>query len=223
MEIRKFIPDQPPIDRRGKVGIRILEGSKEKKTELSEAERMEQERKDYFDFSGDCGRSAYAELTNDEDGIKYPHLENTVKHGALYFGHTNFKPENPVNHPTEYIDAFKKFIEQSQEDVAKADPIKPEEIEEMIKKNFYYTSSVDGNDYNLTAENWPYHNFKGKKENYESRIKEAKTTLKEFGEAAMEAGDNKTYELVQNVLKTLETDEGKDDKVININDIRQAA
>ena len=97
------------------------------------------------------------------------------------------------------------------------------EIEEMIKKNFYYTSSVDGNDYNLTAENWPYHNFKGKKENYELRIKEAKTTLKEFGEAAMEAGDNKTYELVQNVLKTLETDEGKDDKVININDIRQAA
>jgi len=134
MEIRKFIPDQPPIDRRGKVGIRILEGSKEKKTELSEAERMEQERKDYFDFSGDCGRSAYAELTNDEDGIKYPHLENTVKHGALYFGHTNFKPENPVNHPTEYIDAFKKFIEQSQEDVAKADPIKPEEIEDFTNK-----------------------------------------------------------------------------------------
>jgi len=163
--------------------------------ELTEQERLEQETRDHFQQSENCGVAAYAELSGKVPKEKVEEiyrqqghiLEGAVRRGALWFGNLNHQPETPVRNPQEYVQALKGFIEQQKQEAEKAEAATPEYIEEM--KKYGYRSSVDGKNYPNTTENWKFHLFSGKKENYEAWAEEARATLEGFGKVAMEAGD----------------------------------
>ncbi|MDO8557172.1 MAG: hypothetical protein Q7R98_01790 [Candidatus Jorgensenbacteria bacterium] len=177
--------------------------------ELSEKERLELEAKEHYLLSENCAVVAYSELTGNVPKERIEkiyeklgrYLENSVRRGAVWFGNWDIRTGNPVQSILDYIKKLKNFIEETKLEAERVDRITPEEIEKMKKSS--YRSSVDGKYYNITSENWKYNIFAGKKENYEVMIGEAYTTLEEFGKTALEAGDNETYNLVQEALKEL--------------------
>ncbi|MEK7543225.1 MAG: hypothetical protein AAB503_02890 [Patescibacteria group bacterium] len=177
--------------------------------ELSEQERLELEAKEHYLLSENCAVVAYSELTGkvpkeklEEIYNKQGHyLENSVRRGAVWFGNWDIQVGNPVQSIPDYIKKLKDFIKEKKQEAEKAEVVTPGEVEEMKKSS--YRSSVDGKYYNITAENWNYNVWAGKKENYEAMIGEAHTTLEEFGRAALEAKDIETYNLVQEALKEL--------------------
>ncbi len=172
---------------------------------LSEQEHLEQEQQRRLQRSKNCGIAAYGELTHKVPQEKLQQvyaqegsfLMDSVRMGAMYTGHTLFQPKTGIWTVQDYIRAFAQNISEQKQNAQKAEAAAPG------SQSYQYRSDVDGKLYNTTPDNWQYHVFAGKRENYEAWAEEARTTLEAFGQAALEAGDDETYSLVQQTLKAV--------------------
>ena len=177
-----------------------------KKEEISPVERVKMEHEILLSHSKSCGIAAYGEITKasakDLEPIYKEYgsiLENSIKNGFIYFGDSNHRAKNKINTPADYLNELGTFLDECQKKTEEAEAATPEFIEETTEN--WYRSKVDKLSYSNTKENWKYHMFADKKENYEAYIEEIKATISGFAEAALKAGDNDTYNLAQQITQ----------------------
>jgi len=169
---------------------------------------FEKEReKDYLLNSKDCGVAAYAELTNkvpehvlekiyDRRGA---YLTRTVRDRAMYFGAVNHKAGKYIENPVDYVQEFVELMKELQQKAEKAPPVTPEDMGSIM--SVVYSYDGEGNPRFLNEKNYTQITFGGYRENYLEWIERVRRTLEGFGEAAKDAGDDTTYNLVQKALE----------------------
>ncbi|MEI7425193.1 MAG: hypothetical protein WCK10_03690 [Candidatus Staskawiczbacteria bacterium] len=164
--------------------------------ELTDQERIEKEKENMLAYSERCGATSYFALTGKLPPKEFKPAGDEKNLDFLFFGELNIKPEKPLLNPEDYIKTFAKHIEEVKQRNDK--PMTEKQIEDA--KEITYISSVDGKGRKVTDENWRRYSFAGTKEHNELVIEQMQATLKGFSQTALESGDEKTHDLVQEIL-----------------------
>lgn len=198
-----------PIEKEG-----LENGIKEAVT--AEKIRVEQEAEAYFQHSKNCGIAAYHEFTqkvpkSEIESIYLAegrHLENVIRSfGFIPCGRNSnvgsSDGKSPITSIPKYIDTLCSEIKTYKKQYEDSTPINKEEWNTYIKGRTY-TSEVDGQQHELTPDNYKYNSALRQKDDLELLVKRMETTLRSFKETAMRLGDSTTVNLVEQALKNLD-------------------
>ena len=183
---------------------------------LSPQERMKREEENFWQHARNCGIATYHAFTK-----KLPAAEIAAIHevegnnfetsvlaqGFIVCGNNvvggSRDGREPIATPTAYIQIIKRDLKNWEQERDGIPALSDEEIAQRIagKK---YTSSVDGQEYDLTLNNYKYHLHPTMKSSYEIAVDSMKETLTAFGKTAMRFEDYQTAKQALEVSGGLE-------------------
>lgn len=183
----------------------------ENKAEMSDAERLAEEKALEAQLLLDCGHRAFREIqglvaderTRNAKRAELIKVDNSMaKRGVVQHGDLSFRADRPLNETGDYIAAVEKFVVEQRKKAEQLPEASNEDVARMVAEQSYI-STVDNKPHKVTETNWKRHLLTDFKETPLIHADEALRALLGFAQSALEAGEREVYEEAYKKYKEL--------------------